>query len=177
MRLVGRRVASRLAMLNTQEIIDRNILRSKINRSDVVRALSTYYRGRLPGCGVYRATCNEGSIETGILARPEWLDVACALDSDNDQISFGSSAVDEAAPEPLDTSRAVERLAEAAALAVPMTNLPIYRLLDADVRHGTVGGTVRLASFIQYALTVDLLEGDLLDAVVIGDPFELPLRD
>lgn len=172
------KVASRLAMLSTHEIMDHSIWRSKVNRSDVVRALLTYYRGRLPGCGIYRATCNERTFETGVLTRPEWLDVACRLDSDKDRISLGSSALDEAAPEPLDASRAVERLAEAAALTVPMTNLPIYRLLDVDVRDGTVGGTLGLASFVQYALTIDLLEGELLDAVVTGEPFEsLPLRD
>jgi hypothetical protein len=63
---------------------------------------------------------------------------------------------------------------------VRLTNAPIYRLLGLDARQGSIGGTVGLASFVEYALTMDLLEGELLDAIV-GDvapcPSALPLRD
>jgi hypothetical protein len=65
-------------------------------------------------------------------------------------------------------------------LEVRLTNAPIYRLLGLDARQGSIGGTVGLASFVEYALTMDLLEGELLDAIVSDvapRPGSLRLRD
>ncbi|MGH3975095.1 MAG: hypothetical protein ACRDS9_17470 [Pseudonocardiaceae bacterium] len=78
------------------------------------------------------------------------------------------------------TERAVRRLAEVVTLDVRLTDTLIYRLLEFDVRRGSISGTVGLASFLEYALTMDLLEGELLDTIV-GDTAPhsgyLPLRD
>ncbi|MGH3869644.1 MAG: hypothetical protein ACRDQ4_26785 [Pseudonocardiaceae bacterium] len=63
---------------------------------------------------------------------------------------------------------------------VRITNAPIYRLLGIDVRRGGIGGAVGLAWFVDYALTMDLLEGELLDAIVrdvAPRSGSLPLRD
>ena len=68
---------------------------------------------------------------------------------------------------------AIRRLVEVVALDVRLTNAPIYRLLGLDARQGSIGGTVGLASFVEYALTMDLLEGELLDAIV-GDVASSP---
>lgn len=61
-----------------------------------------------------------------------------------------------------------------------MVNMPLYRLLDADVRSGHIGGTLGVTHFVHYALTGDLMEGELVDAIAAGSPTEpgsLPLRD
>jgi hypothetical protein len=75
---------------------------------------------------------------------------------------------------------AIRRLVEVVTLDVRLTNAPIYRLLRLGVLQGSIGGALGLASFAEYALTMDLLEGELLDAIV-GDaalrPVSLPLRD
>lgn len=60
-----------------------------------------------------------------------------------------------------------------------MTNAPLYRLHDVDLTGDTVTGSLGLAPFAEYALTADLLEGELLDAISHGQPIrpgELPLR-
>ncbi|MCA1224929.1 hypothetical protein [Saccharopolyspora sp. 6M] len=82
--------------------------------------------------------------------------------------------------QPIDSRKAVHRLAEATALGVRMTNAPLYRLHDVDFTDDTVNGSLGLAPFAEYALTSDLLEGELLDATSRGKPTrsgELPLRD
>jgi hypothetical protein len=64
-------------------------------------------------------------------------------------------------------------------LDVRITNAPIYRLLNLDVQPGAIGGAVRLTRFVEYALTMDLLEAELLDAIMSGvapTPGSLPLR-
>ena len=57
---------------------------------------------------------------------------------------------------------------------------PLYRLTDIDIAKGKIGGTLGLSRFTSYALTLDLLEGELTDALAAGippAPGSLPLRD
>jgi hypothetical protein len=59
-------------------------------------------------------------------------------------------------------------------------NAPIYRLTAGSVSAAGITGTVGLAGFFDYALTLDLLEAELCDALVAGRPpapGRLPLRD
>jgi hypothetical protein len=81
----------------------------------------------------------------------------------------------------LAAKHAVHRLIEVVALGVRLTNAPIYRLLGdgLDVRQGSISGGVGLVPFVEYALTMDLLEGELIDAIVrdvAPGPGSLPLR-
>jgi hypothetical protein len=118
---------------------------------------------------------------TSIVARSDWLDLACPLTPEHDRMMMVSSAPNDLMEvDDIATERAVRRLAEVVALDVRLTDTLIYRLLEFDVRRGSISGTVGLASFLEYALTMDLLEGELLDTIV-GDTAPhssyLPLRD
>jgi len=57
-----------------------------------------------------------------------------------------------------------------------MSDEPIYRLLGVDVDEGVILGDFGLASFTEYALTMDLLEAELTAAIACGAT-DLPLRD
>jgi hypothetical protein len=75
---------------------------------------------------------------------------------------------------------AVQRLAETIAIDAPVVNAPLYRLLDLDVNSERISGTVGLTHFVGYAVTLDLLENELIDALVSDrptSPGNLPLRD
>lgn len=48
-----------------------------------------------------------------------------------------------------------------------MMNNPLYRLLDVDVGPQRLAVTVALADFAGYALTADLLEPELVDALSV----------
>jgi hypothetical protein len=52
----------------------------------------------------------------------------------------------------------------------------LYRLVDVDARTGKITGAVTEASFVEYALTMDLLERELVDAIA-PKASALPLRD
>jgi hypothetical protein len=56
-----------------------------------------------------------------------------------------------------------------------MVNNPRYRLLDVTVEHDRIGGSFTLSDFAAHALTGDLLEGELLDAIATDD--EPPTAD
>jgi hypothetical protein len=58
--------------------------------------------------------------------------------------------------------------------------MPLYRLTSIDARKGQISGSLGITQFASYALTLDLLEGELSDALAAGIapvPGSLPLRD
>jgi hypothetical protein len=77
-------------------------------------------------------------------------------------------------------SAAVRRPAEGTAAGTKMVNAPIYRLQHVDISDGHLAATVGMARFADYAMTLDLLEPELIDAIATGKPVtpgSLPLRD
>lgn len=75
---------------------------------------------------------------------------------------------------------AVQRLAEMLVLGFRLVDTPLYRLQSIDIGEGKVGGELGLVPFVRYALTMDLLESELVDAIADRRsvrPGTLPLRD
>ncbi|MCA1672316.1 MAG: transcriptional regulator, partial [Actinobacteria bacterium] len=168
-------VAARLHQLDVRRLLDRGSRRGRVGQRDVARALASYYRHP----PLYTARCGEVEVGTSILSRPDWLDLDCPLRAANDQLRFTM------APEPatglLDgpgADAAANRLAESLVLGVRVVDNPIYRLTGIDVRDQLIGGSVAVAPFVEYALTMDLLESELIDDKSAGrGDHSLPLRD
>src|SRR5690242_16502030 len=77
------------------------------------------------------------------------------------------------------TAAAVRRLAEILVTGARMINAPLYRLISITVSGQGISGSVGLIHFIDYALTLDLLENELIDSLSTGvppSPGDLPLR-
>ena len=97
----------------------------------------------------------------------------------------GSTLADQAAggDAPLDAGAAdaaVQRLAETLVAGTRFVDMPLYRLTGINARKGEISGSLGITQFASYALTLDLLEGELSDALTAGIPPEhglLPLRD
>lgn len=176
-----RKVASRQAKLNTAELLDLHVRRARVPRTAIADALSIYYCDYLTGHEMYRVRCGYRVVATTILTAPEWLDLACPVTPDRDRLILSeiTTATDRGEHD-FGMRNAVHRLAEAAALDVRVADVPLYRLLDVQVRPSGITGTVGLVPFAEYALTMDLLEGELVDAVGAGAATRrgaLPLRD
>jgi hypothetical protein len=177
-RAARREVAARLGALELGEMRDLEVRLRDVERSRIAGALSDYYGdvGRL-----YEPWVNGRRVSTSVLTRTDWLDLAVPLGPDTDRIDLADVELDSVGRvENVDTRNAVDRLAEAALLGVRITNKPVYRLLDIDIRGGVVAGSVGLAPFGVYALTVDLLERELAEALAAGrsaGPGDLPMRD
>ncbi|MEV0054321.1 transcriptional regulator [Saccharopolyspora shandongensis] len=177
-----RKVMSRLGQLSTDDLIDRHARRGKVHRSQIANALMKYYADDVQrqGHAPYRVHCGHLEIQTSVLTRPSWLDLACPLGQGNDRLTLSTEPGSRLAPDDPGIGHAVHRLAEAAALGVRVANVPLYRLLGIDVEGGTIAGSVGVAPFVEYAVTMDLLEKELVDSV--GDASTdwlggLPLRD
>ena len=177
-----RDVASRLRGLDRRSLDDRANRRKRVSRQRIAQALGEYYRANAPGGhGRYKAKCESGGeIETSVLTHPAWLDIHCDLMAD-DRLAMSLAA--SFAEHPLDTqaaNAAAQRLAEVLIAGTRFVDMPLYRLVEADVGPEQISGLMTITRFSQYALTLDLLEGELADALAAGvapRPGSLPLRD
>jgi len=180
-----RQVATRLARLDMRDLLDRASRRRRADRHQIAGALGDYYGSTSgPGGrpGRYGARVGpDAHVMTSVLTQAGWLDLDCPLLTERDGLRLAGAAadgglsLDEAA-----AGAAAQRLAETLAAGVRLVDMPLYRLLDIDVSHGRIGGSVGITQFARYALTMDLLEGELTDALTAGTHARagsLPLRD
>jgi hypothetical protein len=178
-----RRVAVRLAGLDRRDLLDRAIRRRRTGRRAVAEALGGYYRSQTGGHGRYSARCGPDDTEvvTSVLTCPDWLDLGCVLTPDHDRLTLAARPAD--GDVPLDAGAAdaaVQRLAETLVVGTRFADMPLYRLTGIDAGKGEISGSLGITQFASYALTLDLLEGELSDALTAGIPPErgsLPLRD
>ncbi|WP_460652322.1 hypothetical protein [Kribbella endophytica] len=156
--------------------------RARISQHEVADALGIYYAAGLGEHSLYRAR-SEGDVAlVSILSRSDWLDLSIELDTASDRLTLANSATDarptimEAAP----AERVRHHLVEIVSSGRRVVDSPLYRLLSLDLESGRINGTVGLTTFMDYALTMDMLEGELLDTIAAGQPTTpgaLPLRD
>ncbi len=178
-----RTVAARLAGLDRRDLLDRASRRSGIGRDGIADALGAYYRCRPGEHGRYAARCGPGgpAIVTSILTCPDWLDLGCPLTAGRDRLTYaGPAARADILLDAGAAGAAAQRLAETLVAGTRFVDMPLYRLTGIRVGKDEIGGSLGITQFASYALTLDLLEGELADALAAGmppGPGSLPLRD
>jgi hypothetical protein len=162
-----------LARLDVRDLQDRAVRRRRIDQRRVAAALSDYCRGWTSGHGRYTAHFGQdGEVLTSVLTHPGWLDLGCPLTSTCDRLTLtgtatsGDLALDEQA-----AHAAAQRLAETLTTRARLVDMPLDRLLHIDVAKGAITGLLGVTRFVRYALTLDLLEGELLDAITAQAPY------
>ncbi len=178
-----RQVAARLARLDRRDLADRASLRRRIGRRGFADALGEYYRDQAGEHGRYGARCghDDAEVATSVLTCPDWLDLGCPLTADHDRLTLvGSAAGGDVLLDAGAADAAGQRLAETLVAGTRFVDMPLYRLTGINVGKREIGGSLGITQFASYALTLDLLEGELSDALTAGVPPEqglLPLRD
>jgi hypothetical protein len=168
-------VARELTRLDPARLHDRVIGRARVERSDVAAAVARYY-GSDAEHSLYRVTVDDGPpIRTSILTAEKWLQLAAPLDPAGDRMQLGADPI-EPTPSAQLLRAAVRRLAEIALLGSRLVDAPLYRLTQASFEPGRIAGSFGMTTFIHYALTIDLLESELVDAIA-GQQSAQPLRD
>jgi len=166
-------------------------LRDRVTRGQLVGALAAYYPPPLPaGQGFYQATVDGMTLPTTVLTRPGWLGLQTRLGTAAEQFAFKwPSTVSLAVPHLTGAAlgAAIDRLAAVELASTVFTNDPVYRLLHMVIARERVEAEVTLMPFAAYALTMDLLEsevvGALADQHAMGAApagprrLSLPLRD
>ncbi|WP_125777971.1 transcriptional regulator [Antribacter gilvus] len=148
-----------------------------VTREQVASALTGYY-GTDGTHAPYRARTVTGPLQTSILTTTDWLDLAQPIGPDIDDLTLRPAAV--AYPVELDARAAVARLAHVLRSDTQLVNGTLYRLTGYTADDGGLRGTVAPTEFVPYALTLDLMDGELTDAIARDDATTrgfLPLRD
>jgi transcriptional regulator with XRE-family HTH domain len=185
------RVAERVEQLAARGPADRYAeahRRSLVTRDQLARALATYYQNPSPdelGARFYRARVAGVPLALSILVRPDWLGASVRLGTGEErfQLAAPDAAVAVQLPEGPTLEAALHRLAAAETAATVMVNNPLYRLQDLTLGRQRLDATVTLTEFADYALTMDLLETELVDALARPERSDgngwggLPLRD
>jgi hypothetical protein len=177
-------VSARMAGLDVRDLQDRASRRRRVGQRQIADALAGYYLGAGgdPVHGCYGAHIGDGkAIMTSVLTQPGWLDLACPLAGATDglRLARGSASSDRPMDYPA-ASAAAQRLAETLVAGTRLMDMPLYRLLTISPRQGLITGSLGVTRFVRYALTLDMLEGELADALADGRdvrPGSLPLRD
>ncbi|MGH3800413.1 MAG: transcriptional regulator, partial [Pseudonocardiaceae bacterium] len=175
-------VASRLARLNARKLHDRSARRRRVNQHHIARALGEYYRERITGHGQYTAHYGRNrEAVTSILTCPDWLDLDCPLLGPTDRLTLaGTVSSSDISLDEQAADHAAQRLVETLATDTRLVDTPLYQLLSIDVKKGQITGGVGIAPFVGYALTMDLLENELIDTIsadISARRGVLPLRD
>jgi len=175
-------VTEELANFDHVQMKDRARRRGRVSQREVADALSTYYEDGFDEHSMYRTSYgSDTEAVASILCRSTWLDLGIGLAPERDRLTLISTAHDDGSPmdsEPAERVR--HHLVEIVASGRRVVDSPLYRLLSIDLDRGRIDGTVGMTTFMDYALTMDMLEGELLDAIAAGLPTmpgTLPLRD
>ncbi len=142
----------------------------------MAEALAAYYGAGYGDIGTFAVRVCGSEMPTSVVCRAEWVGLGCELTAGRDRMALRTEAP---ALPPLDehmAEAAVRRLADAATEHVRLADVPLYRLVDVAPSSEAIGGTFALGSFVEYALTMDLLERELTDAITSGTSV-MPLRD
>ncbi|MEU3645179.1 transcriptional regulator [Lentzea sp. NPDC034063] len=167
------KVGAELKLTDTGMLQAQRARRSRVGRRQVAETVGEYYRTS----DTFTTRSSGLDVRTSVLTRAEWNDLRLPLDVANERLILvpndrAASTVDAEGAE-----AAVRRLVMAAALDVRFANLPLYRLVQVDVGTRSIRGAVDVGSFVEYALTMDLLEAELADSVSSGSQKRHPLRD
>jgi hypothetical protein len=177
-----RHVAARVAQMDRRYLLDRASRRKRIGQHRVAQALGEYYRDHATGFGRYGARAGQGGeVVTSVLTHPDWLDLDCLLTAGHDRFTLAAATAGrDVSLDGEAADAAAQRLAETLAANTRFVDAPLYRLVDLSIEKGQIGGSLAITRFAAYALTLDLLEGELADALTAGiapRPGSLPLRD
>lgn len=155
--------------------------RAHIARSSIAASINAIYRPLRGQHHLYVGRFGTTTAATSILTSPQWTELAVPLGTAHDSLTTTS---DPSTPMPLldetTAAAAVRRIAESINLRTRIFDAPLYCLTRIDISPDSISGGLQLAHFADYALTFDLLETELVDAIISADGdvrwSQLPLR-
>jgi hypothetical protein len=154
--------------------------RAAQSRAALAAAVHSSYDGP---AGFYTATVADTCLSLSMLVEPTWLGLAIPLDDQHQRFQLDRSpiAMQSTRLTPIGVQAAIERLASVEAGDTILLDNPVYQLRSLDLATDHIGARLGLSRFAVYALTCDLLEGELVASMGAGTgqghEVQLPLRD
>lgn len=172
------KVVARLGGSELSKARIRDVERGSVARSKIVELLSRYYRNR---AGWYQAEYENTKVQLAVISQADWIDLNFPLTYKTDLLALSSAKLDDSMMlDAVGANQAARRLVEAASLNVTIVNSPLYRLKEFKVSRSGIVGSLGVIPFVQYALTTDLLETELIDGLIGSNSSStgvLPVRD
>lgn len=142
--------------------------RSVLARSAIADAVHPYY-GRT-STSFYWARIGDGTeVALGMLSDPGWIGLDIPLDTDHELahvLASENATTPPIAPELF--RAAVKRLAIVEEGKASLYDRLLFQLIRLTVENGRLAANFAIASFATYALTVDLMETELVKSLVAG---------
>lgn len=171
----------RLAQMTPHQALQRAARRARVTRGTIALALNQIYGSPRGEHQLYVARCRSAEITTSILTSREWAELVVPLGHGQDTLTITpASSAPLLALDAKAATAAVHRIAESISMQTRVFNAALYCLTDIEVTASRISGQVWLGQFTDYMLTLDLLETELIDALVDGGGeaawSQLPLR-
>lgn len=171
----------RLEQITPHQALQRASKRARVTRTAITLAINQIYESQHAQYHPYRARCGSVGIATSILASHEWTELVVPLGHGQDTLTISpESSAPLLALDAKTATAAVHRIAESISLQTRVFNAALYCLTDIEITASRISGQVWLGQFTDYMLTLDLLETELVDALVDGGGeatwSQLPLR-
>jgi hypothetical protein len=157
--------------------------RGRLTRDQLVAALERYYAASSQeGCGLYKAGVGSHTLVTSVLTKPGWLQARVPLGTPAEDFQYIPPTAAPIPTPPLEgqlLDAAIDRLAQAELSTTVLVNNPVYQLLRIAIEPSRLQAAVTLVDFATYALTLDLLEAELVDTLadVAGHTAATATRD
>lgn len=171
----------RLDQITPHQALQRAAKRARVTRNTIALALNQIYESPRGEHQLYVARCRSTEITTSILTNREWTKLVVPLGHGQDTLTMSPES-----SRPLlqlsaeAATAAVHRIAESVSLRTRVFNAALYCLADIEISSSRISGQIWLGQFADYMLTLDLLETELVDALVDGGGeatwSRLPLR-
>ena len=153
--------------------------RSALERNQIATALERYYGASATAGTFYRARTGSTAQQLSILIQnAAHLTYDLPLEGPHSRASFHPAPPPSLQLDHHATAAALQRLAEVEVAGTTLVDRPLYRLLDLNMTATGMCMSFSESTFLNYALTADLLEGELVEGCIApqsqGAP--LPLR-
>ncbi len=159
----------------------RSHAQASISRASLADAMIDYYGPPRDEFDVFRVNVGEEELRLSLLTRPTWFESSVPLGTSAERMALHLDAPDSTAELSGPTYQgAISRLARAEIDPRVMVNSPIYRMTSVQLDSSTLSASFALSDFASFALTSDLMESELVNALSggTGSPptLDLPLR-
>lgn len=148
----------------------RSRARAGVSRADLASAIADYYGDPSGGRSFYAASVDGTQLTTSLLVQPAWLGVGVMLGTAHEEIAFEPRREHEPGLDEVGRQVAIRRLAEAEVADTVMVNSLTYQLHSLDLGAERLRATFGPSDFASFALTSDLMENELVDAIALDGP-------
>ncbi|WP_371670077.1 hypothetical protein OG985_22025 [Streptomyces sp. NBC_00289] len=173
------RVTEELAALDPRAMEAQAQRLAQVTREQAAAAARRYYQAGFSQWRPYKAQVAGHVLATTVLTQDSWLDLAQPVGDGQDSFQFRPDMRQGMRLSRSVAEEAARSLAESIEKGSQIVNSEIYTLTSLDIRPGIISGGVGVIDFVEFALTLNLLESELMRSIAEESDRRptMPIRD